>query len=199
VIGVLGGVASGKSTAARLLAGPEGVVIDADRLAREVLAEPEAVAWLARTFGHGVLDAAGRPDRGALAERVFASPAERERLEAFTHPRIRARIRAALEDARAAGRPRIVLDVPLLLENEAEHGLTAACNVLVFVEAGEAERERRARAGRGWSAGEIARRQAAQLALPHKRARARYVIRNDGTLAELERNVNQLLAALHAT
>jgi dephospho-CoA kinase len=198
VIGVLGGIASGKSAVARLLAGGAGVVVDADRIAREVLEAPETARWLERELGPGVLDPSGRPDRAALAERVFASRADRERLEGFTHPRIRARIRAALEDARAAGRPRIVLDVPLLLENEAGHGLVDLCDELVFVEAGEPERERRAREGRGWKPGELARREAVQMPLAAKRARAGHVIRNEGTLAELEHNVNTLLEALGA-
>jgi len=206
VIGLLGGIASGKSAVADLLArGPqpgtddtEGLVIDADRIAHEVLAEPATAAFLVEEFGPEALDAEGRPDRAALAGRVFSDPEARGRLEGFTHPRIRARIRASLEDARAAGRPRIVLDVPLLLENEAEHGLVEHCDLLVFVDVDAAERERRARGTRGWSSGELARREATQLPLSQKKARADHVIRNDGTLTELETNVNRLLESIGA-
>src|SRR5262245_39200600 len=113
VIGVLGGIASGKSAVARLLAGPAGTVIDADEIAREVLASPAARFELLCAFGGEVFDRSGRPDREAIARRAFASREARAKLEAFTHPPIRARIRAALEAAREARVPRIVLDVPL--------------------------------------------------------------------------------------
>ena len=196
MIGVLGGIAAGKSAVARLLAGADGVVLDADRLAAQVLAEADTARWLEEAFGPTVLDADGRPDRAALAERVFAVPADRARLEGFTHSRIRARIRAALEGARARGTSRIVLDVPLLLENEARHRLLDECDLLVFVDADEAVRERRARERRGWKPGELARREAAQLSLSQKRARAQHVIHNDGTLDELEHTVDQLLASI---
>jgi dephospho-CoA kinase len=196
VIGVLGGIASGKSLAARLLAGAEGVVIDADRIAREVLDEPAGAAWLRAAFGPAVLDGEGRVDRAALAARVFRSAADRERLEGFTHPLIRARIRAALDGARADGRPRIVLDVPLLLENEARHHLLEECDVVVFVEADRALREARARERRGWESGELARREAAQVPLSTKKSRADHVLSNDGTPAELERDVRDLLARI---
>lgn len=196
VIGLAGGIASGKSAAARLLAGDGGVVIDADALAHEVLAEPETAAFVSQTFGPEALDAEGRPDRAVLAQRVFREPQLRAALEAFTHPRIRARIRASLEDARAAGTPRIVLDVPLLFENDREHQLVAECDRLVFVAVEREERERRARETRGWGPGELARREAAQLPLSEKEARADHVLHNDGTLAELAHQVHQLLESL---
>jgi dephospho-CoA kinase len=196
VIGVLGGIASGKSLAARLLAGPAGVVIDADRIAREVLDEPASRAFLREAFGAEVLDAGGRVDRDALAARVFRAPAERQRLEGFTHPLIRARIRAALDGARADGRPRIVLDVPLLLENESRHHLLEECDTLVFVDAELAQREARARERRGWQPGELARREAAQLPLSTKKARADHVLSNDGTQEELEQQVARLVTRL---
>jgi dephospho-CoA kinase len=198
VIGVLGGIASGKSTVARLLAGTSGVVIDADRIAREVLDARETRDYLAQAFGPGVLSADGSPDRDALAQRVFASPRDRAALESFTHPRIRARIQAALDDARRRGASRIVLDVPLLLENESEHGLAAQCDALVFVAADADSRDARAAALRGWPVGEVARREAAQLPLSAKRARADHVIENRGNLADLERAVADVADALAA-
>jgi dephospho-CoA kinase len=197
----MGGIASGKSAVSRLLAeggSGSGEVIDADRVAHELLAEPATATFLKEAFGPEVLDGEGRPDRAALAKLVFSDPEARSRLEGFTHPRIRARIRASLEDARAAGRSRIVLDVPLLLENEAEHGLVEHCDLLVFVDVDSAERERRARETRGWPSGELARREAAQLPLSRKKARADHVIPNDGTLAELEINVKRLLSSIGA-
>lgn len=196
VIGVLGGIASGKSQVARLLAGPEGVVIDADQLAREVLDTSEVRAEIAAAFGSGMLAPDGAIDRAALAARVFGSEADRARLESFTHPRIRARIRAALEAARARAVPRIALDVPLLLENDSQHHLVDECDVLVFVDSDPKDRDARAISARGWKPGEVARREAAQLPLHEKRARADWVVANDGDLAQLTRAVERARQAL---
>lgn len=196
VLGVLGGIASGKSAVARALAGPAGVVIDADRLAREELESEDVVARLLEAYGPEVLDAEGRPRRDWLAARVFAAPEERRRLEGWIHGNVRARIQAALADAEARGVPRIVLDVPLLLENDALHHLVSRCDALVFVDSSLEDRERRAQARRGWPLGEVARREASQLPLDRKRARADHVIANDGTLEDLDRAVQRVLAAL---
>ncbi len=196
VIGVLGGIASGKSWVAARLAGADGVLIDADAIAREVLESEEVRAELQRAFGPSILRPDGLPDREALARRVFALPAERARLESFTHPRIRARIRGLLEGARARRVPRVVLDVPLLLENQAANGLPEECHELLFVDSDAQARARRAAASRGWEPEEVARREAQQLPLEDKRARAHFVIRNRGTLEELETEVLRYLAHL---
>lgn len=211
MIGVLGGIASGKSLAARLLAGEDGVVVDADRIAREVLESAEVVAELERAFGRGVLDAQRSPDREALARVVFADPGARARLEALTHPRVRARILASLERARGSGTARIVLDVPLLLETDEalpSEGSPPSpavlpsplrqCDVLVFVDADDSERDRRAQERRGWEPGEVARREAAQLPLEEKKKRADYVLRNDRGPDELAAAVREVLRDLAA-
>jgi dephospho-CoA kinase len=196
VVGVLGGIASGKSAVARTLAGPDGVVIDADEIAREVLGSAAVRFELLAAFGGGVFDRDGRPDREALARRVFASPEARAKVEGFTHPPIRARIRAALQAARRAGALRIVLDVPLLLENESGHGLAAECDEIVFVDAREELRDARAVRSRGWRPGEVARREAVQMPLAEKRARAGRVVENHGSLADLEEAVAKLVAEI---
>lgn len=195
VFGVLGGVASGKSAVAKALAGPEGAVVDADLEAHAVLRQPEVLAEVRAAFGDGVVGRDGAIDRAALGAVVFRDPEARARLEALTHPRIRANLRASLEAARAARVPRIALDVPLLLENDARHGLVAECDALVWVETDPALRGARAAATRGWSAGEVARREAAQWPAEAKRARARHVVQNNGTLEDLRREVERVLAA----
>jgi len=198
VLGILGGIASGKSLAARLLAGPEGVVIDADALAHAVLASDEVAAQVRARFGPGALGADGRPDRERLGRLVFSDPEARKFLEGCTHPPVRAMIRARLEQARAPGVPRGVLDVPLLLENDEQSRLAALCDVLVFVDCDDGDRERRAAASRGWAPGELARREAAQLPLSTKKARADLVLSNRGTPADLEREVRAALRRLGA-
>ena len=138
--------------------------------------------------------------RAYLARAVF-DPAHgaaelRSELESWTHPLVRDRIRERLSAARASGVPRVVLDVPLLLENDAQHGLARLCDALVFVDVRDDERERRAERERGWSRGEVARREAAQLPLLEKKKRAHHIIENDRGLVELEQAVARLLVKL---
>lgn len=196
VIGVLGGIASGKTLVAQLLAGADGRVIDADRLVDEVYGASEFRAALAAEFGPTVLGPDGQADRRALSAIVFADPVKRAWLESRIHPSVRRRIAAELASAQAARVPRVVLDVPLLLENDAAHGLVARCDHLVFVESRPADRERRAAASRGWAPGEVARREAVQLPLETKRGRAHAVVANLGDRAELEREVARVAREL---
>jgi len=199
ILGVLGGIASGKSAVARLLAGPDGIVLSADELAREALDTPAVLARVRARFGPTAIGPDGRADRTVLARAVFDpehGAGLRAELESWTHPLVRDRIRERLSQARAAGTPRVVLDVPLLLENDAQHGLAQLCDVLVFVDAPAEERERRAQRERGWPRGEVARREAAQLALSEKKKRAHHVLQNDRSPGDLERSVAGLLARL---
>lgn len=196
VLAVLGGIASGKSAVAERLAGPHGRVLDADAMAREALDDPLIIEQLVQAFGPEILDPDGRPHRERLAQRVFDDPEDRRRLEGWIHPVVRARILAALGEAQASGVERVVLDVPLLLEHDAQHGLLAHCNHLVFVDAPAAERDRRAVAHRGWASGEVVRREAAQMSLEEKRRRANHVVSNDGTLEELNTQVDRVLVAI---
>jgi len=196
VFGLLGGIASGKSAVARLLAGELGLVIAADDLAHQALASPEVVEQVAATFGPDALGPDGLPDRAILAERIFSAPLLRERLESWIHPLVRDRILELLQEAAEAGRPRVALDVPLLLENDDTHGLVSRCDHLIFVDAPLATREARAQASRGWSRGEVSRREAAQLPLEEKRRRADYTVANEGSLDELEGEVRRVLGAV---
>lgn len=191
VLGVLGGIASGKSAVAGRLAGAKGLIISADKLAHEAL---EGLSGrIVDDFGPGLLDTDGRIDRAALAKRVFSDPSARSRLEGWIHPLVRERILAVLTEAEEQGVPRVVLDVPLLLENDAQHGLVARCHHLVFVNAPRGERDRRAVETRSWEPGEVQRRETTQLPLEEKRARADFVVENSGTLADLDAAVDQIL------
>ena len=199
ILGVLGGIAAGKSAVARLLAGPQGWVLSADEMAREALDSPAIVARVRERFGPAAIGPDGRPDRAYLARVLFApgqgSPLRAE-IESWTHPLVRDRIKARLSAAQASGIPRVVLDVPLLLENDAQHGLAKLCDVLVFVDVPDDERDRRAQRERGWESGEVARREAVQLPLSEKKRRSHHVIENNLGLSELERAVAQLVQRL---
>ena len=199
VVGVLGGIAAGKSAVARLLAGPSGVVLAADDLAHAALDSAEVRERMRARFGAGAIGPDGRVERAFVAQAVFEperGAALRAELESWIHPLVRARITERLEAARGAGVPRVVLDVPLLLENDAEHGLARLCDALVFVDVRDDERDRRAQRERGWPRGEVFRREAAQLPLDLKKRRAHHVLPNHQGLPELERAVQELLARL---
>jgi dephospho-CoA kinase len=165
-------------------------------MAQAALDTPGIQARLREGFGPAAIGPDGRTDRRWLAERVFDDSGARERLQGWIHPIVRAKILSALEEATDRGIERVVLDVPLLLENDAQHGLARACDDLVFVEASDEERERRARSSRGWPPGEVARRERAQMPLGEKRLRARWVIRNEGSLEELRTAVQPVLAEI---
>ena len=197
-LGLTGGIASGKSTVARILRDEGCVVADSDELARQAYNDPEIRAQLLAWWGdrvrechacHAPPDGMPPPiDRGAVAEIVFASPSERARLEALVHPWI-AKRREAILAAAPAGTRALVIDAPLLHEA----GLTGRCDRVIFVETPEETRVSRARAARGWGVAELARREAAQWPLDRKRALADHVIRNDGDPASLRAQVRAVL------
>jgi dephospho-CoA kinase len=191
VIGLVGGIGSGKSQVAATLAQAGCVVCDSDALVREAYTTPAVREQLVRWWGPGVLDAAGNVDHGAVAAIVFRDPAERQRLETFIHPRVERR-RQTLFAAAPPGTPALVIDAPLLLEA----GLGPQCTRIWFVDAPEAVRQARVQASRGWNAQELARREAAQWPLDRKRAAAHHVLRNDGDPASLRQQVLQALGAL---
>lgn len=192
VLGLLGGIASGKSTVAGLFARRGLVHLDADAVARAVSEEPAVLAAIRADLGPAAVGSDGRLDRPAVARLVFADPALRRRLEEITHPPVRQRILAALAAARARG-DSVLLDVPLLLEG----GLIDHCDAAVFVAADRQERLRRA-AGRGWDADELDRRERAQAPLADKQARARFTVDNSGALVTTAGQVDAVLAQLAA-
>lgn len=188
VVGLLGGVASGKSTVARLLAEAGAGVLDADRAGHEVLSLPDVRQAARSRWGESVFDADGQIDRARLAGIVFApppdGPLERQFLEELTHPRI-GRVLLKQADELAAGACRVaVLDAPLLLEA----GWDRLCNTLVFVDVPRELRLARA-LERGWSSPEFEARERAQIAVETKRSRADLIIENSGDLEETRRQV----------
>ena len=163
VVGIVGRIAAGKSTAARLLAARGAEVIDADRIAHEVLDEPGVRREIADRFGPGVCDAEGLVLRPPLATEVFGPTAAHDAaladLEAIVHPRVRRQIEerlAALRKHSAADKTVVVLDVPLLMQ---AHWYDL-CDWLLLVECPEDERRRRLDA-LGWPAEQRAARELA--------------------------------------
>lgn len=184
-VGLTGGIGSGKSTVAGRLAEHGATVIDADRIAREVVEPGTAgLAEVVAEFGAGVLAADGSLDRPALAAVVFGDPAARGRLNAIVHPRIGART-AELTGA-AAPDAVVVHDVPLLVEN----GLAPMYHAVVVVDADVEQRVRRLVADRGMAADDARARVAAQASDEQRRAVADIWLDNTGTpdrvLAEVD-------------
>lgn len=184
VVGLIGGIGSGKSQAAQMLRDLGATVLDADALGHEVLREPDVIQALVQRFGRGILTHEGQISRRALAKIVFAPGHEDDRrfLEQLTHPRIGQRLEEALARLRAspAPPPVVVLDAALLLEA----GWDRYCDRILFLDAPRDQRLERAVA-RGWSAEQFSAREAAQWPLEEKRRRAQIVIRNVRTLENL--------------
>lgn len=190
-VGLTGGIGSGKSEVARLLAAHGAVVVDSDALAREVVAPgTPGLAAVVAAFGPGVLSPDGSLDRPQLAALVFADPEARERLNAIVHPLVGA---AAAERTAAAAEDAVVVhDVPLLVEA----GLAGGFDIVVVVDAPDDVRLARLTRHRGMSDQDARARMAAQATREERLARADHVVRNDGTLNDLEERVDALWAVL---
>jgi dephospho-CoA kinase len=190
-VGLTGGVASGKSTVSEMLADLGAVVVDADRLAREVVAPgTPGLAAVVAEFGSEVLTPDGALDRPAMGAIVFADPARRTALEAIIHPLVRQRA-AELEASAPAG-ALVVHDIPLLAETGQASSFDA---VLVVDVPAELQVERTVRE-RGWAAEEAESRIAAQATREDRLAVATYVIDNTGTIEDLRQRVAEVFGEL---
>lgn len=191
-LGLTGGVATGKSAVAAMLAARKIPVLDTDDLARRFTqpGQPALQQIIAR-FGSGMLDEAGALRRGELAARVFANVDERRQLEEILHPLIRSAWLRQLVDWRETGEPIGCVVIPLLYETRCETEFDAV--ICTGCSAGtQQERLRR----RGWSTGQIAGRLAAQLPLRNKLERADFVIWTEGSLATTEAQLEEALCKL---
>ena len=177
-IGLTGGIASGKSTVAAYLRELGATVIDADVLAKEVLAPgTPGLEAVVRAFGPEYLDEAGALRRGRLGALVFADAVARGRLNAIVHPLVRARMAEEAERAQGSGETAVVLDVPLLFES----GLEATVDETWLVAVPPDVQVARLRARNGYGEEEARARLASQMPLEDKIRRADVVIWNDGT------------------
>lgn len=190
IIGLLGGVASGKSLVARQLEELGAEKLDADRVGHEVLLLPEVEAALKVRWGEKVIGREGRISRSAVAAIVFARTDEGRRelefLESVTHPLIGVRLREEAQRLAAAGFRYLVLDAPVMLKA----GWDSLCDVILYVDAPQQVRLVRA-LSRGWTPDEFAAREAAQESLETKRRRADGVIENGGKPEETAAQVAQ--------
>jgi dephospho-CoA kinase len=186
-VGLTGGIGAGKSAVAAVLARHGAVVIDADKLAREVV-EPgtPGLARVVEEFGPEVLRPDGSLDRDRLGEIVFSDPERRQRLNAIVHPLVRRRSAALID---AAGPDSVVVqDIPLLVEN----GLAPQFPLVIVVEAPMEVRLQRLIYDRGMTPEQARARLAAQATDEQRRAVADVVIVNDGTLTDLAAKVDEL-------
>jgi dephospho-CoA kinase len=188
LVGLTGGIGSGKSTVARLLEKRGAVVFDADLLAREAVAPgtPGHAAVIER-FGADVLAPGGELDREALASIVFADPSARRDLEQIVHPEVRRLFAEGSEAYRDTDRV-VVFSAPLLVES----GMHTAFEILVVVSATVATQIERLMRQRGMSEASIRARIDAQAPLEDKAAVADFIVDNEGTLDDLESQVERL-------
>jgi len=198
VVGLTGGIGSGKSTVAALLAARGARVIDADAIVHELQAPGQPVLGrIAEAFGPEVLRPDGTLDREALGARVFRDPQARERLNRIVHPAVGTEMARRLEAARASDAPLVVLDVPLLLEGRrAGGGGRVPYDAVVVVWVPEPVQVARTVKRDGCAREEALRRIRAQMPLDEKRALADYVIDNAGSVEDTARQVDALWAEI---
>ena len=214
VLGVIGGIGSGKSSVARRLQSLRPIaVIDADQFGHQVLNLPNVQEQILKRFGPTVFETSRSDNpvrqndgqdcpsyekqisRAALGRVVFgsdvAAEAARRDLEAIVHPEIRSLLEREIRELRRqANVEAIVLDAAVLLEA----GWNDLCDVVVFIDTPQADRIARVQAGRGWSAAELAKREASQWPLPRKRAAADAVLDNSNNVDDAARQLEQVIA-----
>jgi dephospho-CoA kinase len=194
IIGLTGGIGSGKSTVSAMLRELGAFVVDADEGARLAVAPGSAgLAELVEAFGGEILDAGGALDREKLADLAFADRDALARLNAITHPRVRTWMADQVQEAQERAAEIVVLDVPLMYES----GLEAGLEDVVVVWAPEELQVERAIA-RGVREDDVKARIKAQIPLDQKRDRAGRVIDNSGSLGETRRQVEELWLNLRA-
>jgi dephospho-CoA kinase len=194
-VGLTGGIGSGKSTVSRLLAARGAVVIDADAIAREVVAVGTAgLAAVVQEFGAQVLQADGSLDREGLGRLVFGDPDRRAALNAIVHPLVGARMDELEREAAATGAAVVVHDVPLLAEN----GLRDLYDTVVVVDCDVETQLARLTTQRGMDEQDALARIAAQATREQRRAVADHVVLNATTLEDLEAAVDALWERLVA-
>ena len=188
LIGLVGGIASGKSLVADQMRALGGVVLDADLAGHEVLRDQEVIDALHERWGDGIVALDGSLSRSVIAKIVFSAGNQEEKryLESVAHPRIAARIQEQIARHHAAGSRVLILDAALLFEA----GWDKKCDLIVFVSAPREVRLSRALA-RGWSERDFLARESTQLPLDEKRSRSGYIIDNSGLAEQTRQQVGE--------
>ena len=190
MIGLTGGIGSGKSTVAEMLRAHDLPVVDADQIARDIM-EPGSPVLddVAAVFGADLIGSDGALDRAGLAARAFASEEQTQKLNAITHPAIRAESARRFSQLERAGEKAAVYDMPLLIEL----GMNEDMDMTVVVDVDADERVRRLVAHRGLDEDDARNRIERQIPDAQRRAAADEILDNNGTLADLERQVEALV------
>lgn len=196
IIGLTGGIASGKSTVSNLLRQAGMPIVDADQITRQVQ-RPGSTALdkLAAAFGNQIIQPDGNLDRAQLGKRVFADAAARQELNQIMQPLIRDAIWQAVDTLKKQHVPNVILDLPLLYEQHYDED----CDLVVVVTVSSDTELHRLMARNHYSAAEARARIAAQMPLSEKVARADVVIDNDASLEQTRRQVAQLVEHLQST
>ena len=186
IIGLTGGIGSGKSTVARSLQEHGFPIVDADLIAREIV-EPgqPALAELAKEFGEDILNADGSLDRGLLASRAFTNKDTTQRLNNITHPRINQRTQELFDEARENGAEAVIYDMPLLIDK----GLHKDMDATIVVHAAEHVRLERLTTKRGLDADDVRRRINAQIDDETRKQHADILLDNNGTEEDLTKQI----------
>lgn len=196
LVGLTGGIASGKSTVAEILKRQGAAIINADVLAREVV-EPDRQAWteIVNTFGIAVLQPDRTLDRQKLRAIIFDDPDARKKLESIIHPQVRALAEQRIREHAAAGYAVIVYEVPLLFEGNLQEWLRPVILVACDVDT----QRNRLQSRDNLSAAQAQKHIDAQMSLEAKRRLADYVIENNGSLEDLKRQVQAVLEKIKTT
>lgn len=183
IVGIAGGIASGKSAVSSVFEQWGAFILDADRTGHLVLEEPDVRNEIRKIWGDSVFQKDGSINRRALGEIVFSPERtdDLKELERITHPRIRSHLERKVSDLKKSGEyPIVILDAPVMFKA----GWGQFCDQIVFIDSNFEDRCHRAMK-RGWTEQELRRREAAQVALETKRMKADWVIQNTGSLDEL--------------
>ena len=190
IIGITGGIGSGKSTVARMFGEIGCLVINSDQQVQQAYQDPAVIAQIRKWWGDDVLQADGKLNKRKISDIVFHDPQERKRLEGLLHPRV-----AELRDRRmaeAAVDPQvkaIIWDTPLLFEA----GLQDNCDAVVFVDLPPARRLERVARDRGWDEAELLRREKSQWPLDKKREISDYIVDNTADADNVRGQVREVL------
>jgi dephospho-CoA kinase len=196
IIGIAGGIGSGKSMIAQIFADQGCLVLNADDQVRTLYADPAIKQTLRTWWGDRVFNSQGDLDRRAIAHIIFADSDQKKRLESLLHPKVDQLRQAAMQ--LAANNPQVlafIWDIPLLFEVD----LHLRCDAIVFVDAPDAQRLERVRKTRGWDENELRRREKLQLPLDNKRRMSNYILKNTADVGFAQRQVRDVLSEILAS